>query len=156
MSHHSSSYVSNFENLTLSQMERELADIGLKKGGKYSSNRHSHELFRVAVIVPYSNRRRNLHMFLLYMHRFLSSQSIDYGVYLIEPRDHLKFNRAMLLNIGFVEALRDEPRQDCFIFHDVDMLPENAGNIYQCDDRFPKQMAISINKFFYEYVSQES
>ena len=84
------------------------------------------------------------------MHRFLSQQSIDYGVYLIEPRAKLKFNRAMLLNIGFLEALIDEPRWDCFIFHDVDMLPEVANNIYQCDARFPKQMAISMNKFFYE------
>lgn len=146
------SHLHNFENLTLGQMERELGDIGLIKGGKFNAyhRRSDSSLFRVAIIVPYRNRRRNLNIFLLYMHRFLSRQSIDYGVYLIEPRNDLKFNRAMLLNIGFLEALRDEPRWDCFIFHDVDMLPENASNIYQCDARFPKQMAISINKFFYK------
>lgn len=85
------------------------------------------------------------------MHRFLSSQGVEYGVYLVEPRQELKFNRAMLLNIGFLEAIQDDLKWDCFIFHDVDMLPENENNIYQCDPNFPKQMAISINKFFYRY-----
>jgi hypothetical protein len=34
-----------------------------------------------------------------------------------------KFNRAMLMNIGFVEALKIYDYQ-CFIFHDVDLIPE--------------------------------
>ena len=29
--------------------------------------------------------------------------------------------------------------------HDVDMLPENEQNIYNCDRNFPKQMAIAVN-----------
>ena len=35
-----------------------------------------------------------------------------------------RFNRGMLLNIGFTEAMKDQ-EWDCFIFHDVDLLPEN-------------------------------
>ena len=38
--------------------------------------------------------------------------------------DSAPFNRAMLLNIGFVEATQDEAWQ-CCIFHDVDLIPED-------------------------------
>ena len=34
------------------------------------------------------------------------------------------FNRGMLLNIGYVEAMKDF-NWDCVIFHDVDLLPED-------------------------------
>ena len=37
----------------------------------------------------------------------------------------MKFNRALSLNMGYVEALKDFPHWDCFIFHDVDHLPED-------------------------------
>lgn len=136
-------------------MESELKDIGIENGGKYtqtSSNKKSKlsdNQKKVAIIVPYRNRRRNLNIFLLYMHRFLSSQNINYGIFLIEPLESLKFNRALLLNIGFLEAMKDDEGWNCFIFHDVDMLPENSNNIYECDSDVPKQMAVSINTYSY-------
>ena len=34
------------------------------------------------------------------------------------------FNRATLLNIGFLESSRDGD-YTCFIFHDVDLIPED-------------------------------
>lgn len=139
--------------MTLKQMETELKDLELEMGGKLfpKSAIQTNRRQRVAVIVPYRDRKRNLNIFLLYMHRFLSSQNIHYGIYLIEPVKDLKFNRALLLNIGFIESLKDFSEWDCFIFHDVDMLPENVQNIYQCDLNQPKQMAISLNTFFYTY-----
>ena len=42
------------------------------------------------------------------MHPFLTRQKINYGFYLIEPIDNIRFNRALIMNIGFVEALRDK------------------------------------------------
>ena len=38
----------------------------------------------------------------------------------------------MLLNVGFVEALKFY-NFDCFVFHDVDHIPENDRNYYGCD-----------------------
>lgn len=132
-------------------MESDLVDLGLEKGGKrFPVPIHRERSQRVAIIVPYRDRIRNLNIFLLYMHRFLVKQNIQYGIYLVEPVKKLKFNRALLLNIGFIESLK-ENEWDCFIFHDVDMLPENDQNIYQCDLKQPKQMAISINTYFYTY-----
>jgi hypothetical protein len=62
----------------------------------------------------------------------------------------IPFNRGMLMNIGFKETQLLETYQ-CFIFHDVDLLPENDGNLYSCpDEGKPRQMAFSIN--IYEYT----
>ena len=41
------------------------------------------------------------------------------------------FNRGQLLNIGFVEAMKDF-HWDCIILHDVDLLPMNKVNFYTC------------------------
>ena len=45
----------------------------------------------------------------------------------------------MLFNVGYSEALMERD-WDCFIFHDVDLLPENDNNIYKCSDN-PKHMS---------------
>jgi hypothetical protein len=54
------------------------------------------------------------------------------------------------MNIGFKEAQHLEPF-DCFIFHDVDLLPENDGNLYTCpEDGFPRHMSFSIDIYQYK------
>ncbi len=135
------------ETSTFDDIESNLESIQLKKGGqKFSSRENSVE---IAIIIPYRNRERNLKLFLEYMHQFLNDQNANYGIYLVEPVGNLKFNRAILLNIGYTEAKKDR-KWNCYIFHDIDMLPENNMNIYSCDEAYPKQMAISIS--IYDYV----
>ena len=51
----------------------------------------------------------------------------------------MDFNRASLFNIGFIEALKEDD-WDCFIFHDVDLVPENDKNVYKCYE-FPRHMS---------------
>lgn len=103
---------------------------------------------RIAIIVPYRDRETNLNIFLEYMHQFLSEQKAYYGIYIIEPIDNISFNRAQLINIGYKEALKDGD-WNCMIFHDIDLLPESDANIYQCDQSYPKQLAISISVYNY-------
>lgn len=64
------------------------------------------------------------------------------------------FNRAKLLNVGVREALRDE-EWDCLFLHDVDLLPENDHNLYVCDPRGPRHVAVAMNKFGYRYRGHE-
>lgn len=65
----------------------------------------------------------------------------------IEYIDDGLFNRAMLMNVGFIEALKLRDF-DCFFFHDVDLIPENDRNIYSCPDQ-PRHMSVAIDKFNY-------
>lgn len=53
----------------------------------------------------------------------------------------------MLMNVGYVEALK-ERIFDCFIFHDVDLLPEDDRNLYTCPEQ-PRHMSVAVDKFKY-------
>jgi hypothetical protein len=62
------------------------------------------------------------------------------------------FNRGMLMNIGYTEALKLKPYQ-CFIFHDVDLIPEDDRNLYNCPKiGKPRQMAFILDIYGYKYV----
>lgn len=60
------------------------------------------------------------------------------------------FNRAMLFNVGFKEAMKDL-NWDCVIFHDVDHILENDRNYYGCGE-MPRHFAVKLNKYSYMYV----
>ncbi len=58
------------------------------------------------------------------------------------------------MNIGFKEAQKLQKKYECFIFHDVDLLPENDGNPYTCpEDGKPRQMSYSIDHSDYSNIS---
>ena len=120
----------------------------LKKGGQSSPDkclsRH-----KVAIIVPYRNREMNLMIFLRHMHPFLMKQNIDYGIYIIEPLKELTFNRGLLMNIGYLESLKmTKDKWECFMFHDVDLIPEDERNIYSCPTT-PRHVFIYISNWLY-------
>lgn len=58
------------------------------------------------------------------------------------------FNRAMLFNVGFLEALKLRDF-DCFIFHDVDLIPEDDRNFYTCPEQ-PRHMSVAVDVFQYK------
>ena len=64
---------------------------------------------------------------------------LHYRLYLIDQADQQPFNRGKLMNIGFVEAMKDF-NWTCVVFHDVDLLPEDDRNLYTC----PYQVVISV------------
>ncbi|XP_072254500.1 beta-1,4-galactosyltransferase 4 [Pyxicephalus adspersus] len=98
---------------------------------------------RVAILIPHRNREKHLLYLLDNLHPFLQRQQIDYGIYVIHQAGDGKFNRAKLLNVGYLEALKEEP-WDCFILHDVDLVPENDFNTYLCDTE-PKHLVVGRN-----------
>lgn len=118
--------------MTLSQVQSELSHLSLNYGGKWSPKPENSRKSKVAVIVPYRDRIKNLHIFLLYMHKYLTNQNIDYGIYLVEPLEYLTFNRALLLNAGYLEALRDYPDWDCFIFHVLKIFKLKYFKLHIC------------------------
>ena len=100
---------------------------------------------RVAIIIPYRDRKQHLPILLKNLHPFLMKQQIDYGIFIIEQSSDGNFNRAKLFNVGFVEALKLY-EWDCFIFHDVDLLPMDDRNLYTCPDQ-PRHMSVAIDTF---------
>nr|XP_019585241.1 PREDICTED: beta-1,4-galactosyltransferase 4 isoform X2 [Rhinolophus sinicus] len=104
-------------------------------------------LQRVAILIPHRNREKHLMYLLEHLHPFLQRQQLDYGIYTIHQAGSKKFNRAKLLNVGYLEALKDE-NWDCFIFHDVDLVPENDLNLYKCEDQ-PKHLVVGRNSTGY-------
>jgi hypothetical protein len=83
---------------------------------------------KLAVIVPYRNRKSHLRRFAPHLNKFLDKKGIPHKIFVVEQGDKKPFNRGKLLNIGYKIA-RDEG-YDYFAFHDVDMLPEKADYSY--------------------------
>ena len=93
---------------------------------------------RLALIVCYRNREQHLKMFLDNIHPFLKKQQLDYTIFIVNQHGNGQFNRAALFNVGYLEAMKLYPF-DCFIFHDVDLLPEDLRNVYRCGTQ-PRHM----------------
>ena len=134
------------ETVTIPPMKKieKLYQTKLELGGRFKPKqciaRH-----RVAIIVPYRDREEHLRTFLLHMHSYLPRQQLDYGIFVVEQHGSEPFNRAMLMNVGAAEALKNYEYQ-CFIFHDVDLLPEDDRNLYSCPVQ-PRHMSVAINKY---------
>ncbi|XP_074664776.1 beta-1,4-galactosyltransferase 4 [Strix aluco] len=130
-------------SLTLDEVQKENPQVAK---GRYHPTECS-ALQHVAILIPHRNREKHLLYLLEHLHPFLQRQQLDYGIYVIHQAGSTKFNRAKLLNVGYLEALK-EANWDCFIFHDVDLVPENDFNIYMCD-RQPKHLVVGRNNTGY-------
>ena len=70
---------------------------------------------------------------------------LDYQIFIIEQSDDKPFNRGKLLNIGYKYAI--DNGCDYFVFHDVDMLPEDVD--YSYTDK-PLHLATHLQEHDYE------
>ena len=86
----------------------------------------------VAVVVPYRDRETQLQIFLAYMHNFLQKQKINYTIIVVEQLSESKFNRAKLLNVGYLHITNHLPECPCLVFHDFDLIPLDDRNSYVC------------------------
>ncbi len=104
----------------------------------------------VAIIVPFrlqngQHRDRELRIFLSHMkhkmdHLVKNHKIMKYHIYIINQSPRKKFNRGMLLNIGF---LLTKDKYNTFIFHDVDLLP--GGDIINWYSMIPKNVVHIAN-----------
>ena len=133
------------ETLNLTELKKELPFI---YNGGWWKPEHCIPRHRVAVIVPFRDRDQHLYIFLRHLHNILKRQELSYRILIIEQSDEYPFNRGKLMNVGYVEALKIAPFS-CFVFHDVDLLPENDLNFYGCITS-PRHMSVAIDKFDYK------
>ena len=59
------------------------------------------------------------------------------------------FNKARLMNAGFVEIEKNFGPFDCYIFNDVDMFPEEDRNIQACVKNV-RHLGSHVSKFSYK------
>ncbi|XP_026537656.1 beta-1,4-galactosyltransferase 4 isoform X1 [Notechis scutatus] len=130
-------------SLTLEELQKENPSVA--KGRHRPKDCTAQQ--RVAILIPHRNREKHLLYLLENLHPFLQRQQLDYGLYVIHQAGNAKFNRAKLLNVGYLEALKEE-NWGCFIFHDVDLVPENDFNIYVCGSQ-PKHLVVGRNSTGY-------
>ncbi|XP_014773202.1 beta-1,4-galactosyltransferase 3 isoform X1 [Octopus bimaculoides] len=105
---------------------------------------------KIAIVIPYRNRWKHLKILLNRLHPMLTRQKADYRIFVIEQSGISTFNRGKLMNIGYLEAL-DYDSFDCFVFHDVDLIPENDKNIYLCDQH-ARHLASAIDEMRYHVM----
>jgi hypothetical protein len=91
---------------------------------------------KLAIIVPYRDRRDDLDIFLPHMVNFLTNKQIEYNIYIIEQFDEKPFNYGKLCNVGVNETIE---QADYFCFHDVNVLPINDDADYSYKEK-PTQL----------------
>jgi len=133
------------ENVNMYELVRNYSWVN--EGGRYHPTGCAARQ-KVAIIVPHRSRERHLRQFLKAIHPIMKRQQADYGVFVIHQYGNEIFNKAKLLNIGYVEALKED-NYDCFIFHDVDLLAEDDRNLYRCA-AVPRHLSVGIDKWDYQ------
>lgn len=100
----------------------------------------------VAIIIPFRDREKHLRILLNNLHPVLYRQQLEYTVYIVEQVDTKPFNKGYLYNVGYIKA--KENQHTCFVFHDVDLIPENDHILYGCM-KSPMHLSRAIDKFHY-------
>jgi len=62
------------------------------------------------------------------------------------------FNKATMMNIGFLEASRLFPQLNCVMFQDADSLAEDDRLLMRCDER-PHHYALTLSRWGYQWQS---
>lgn len=104
----------------------------------------------IAVIIPFRSRETHLRVFLNHMHALFRHQQLLYSIFVIEQVGKTIFNRAALFNVGYLESSR-LAEFDCFIFHDVDLLPQDDRLPYRCADQ-PIHLSVALDRYNYKLL----
>ncbi|KAM4611000.1 beta-1,4-galactosyltransferase 5 [Polymixia lowei] len=138
----------NMTEIALEEVERSLleAEPSTAPGG-YWKPKDCMPRWKVAILIPFRNRHEHLPILFRHLVPVLQKQRLQFAFYVIEQMGTEPFNRAMLFNVGYKEAMKDLD-WDCLIFHDVDHLMESDRNYYGCTD-MPRHFAVKLNKYSY-------
>ncbi|CAF3350845.1 unnamed protein product [Rotaria sp. Silwood1] len=104
----------------------------------------------LAIIIPFRNREYQLKMLLRHLHPFLQRQKRSYRIFVVEQFGNGTFNKGLIMNVAFNHASKiSAPVFNCFMFHDVDLIPENDYNVYECDQHGPRHLAPAVDELRY-------
>ncbi|ESO05125.1 hypothetical protein HELRODRAFT_122556, partial [Helobdella robusta] len=106
---------------------------------------------KTAIIIPYRDRKTHLKIIVNLLHDLLKTQNLAYNIFVVEQVTNLPdiFNKAAIMNAGFIEVMKLYDDFDCFIFHDVDMAPLEYSNFYVCLD-IPRHVGAFLATFHFQ------
>ncbi|XP_063963839.1 uncharacterized protein LOC129272458 [Lytechinus pictus] len=104
--------------------------------------------WKVAVLIPFRDRFHHLPIILRYLVPMLQRQLLEFSFFIIEQANQDLFNRAMLMNIGYLESLNFTD-YDCFVIHDVDHVPLDDRNYYGCSG-MPRHFVSGADRWNYK------
>ncbi|XP_073436608.1 beta-1,4-galactosyltransferase 5 isoform X3 [Dendrobates tinctorius] len=136
----------NMSEVDMADVHKMFAKDFIKMGGHWRPS-DCVPPWKVAILIPFRNRHEHLPVLFKHLIPMLQKQRLQFAFYVIEQTGNQQFNRAMLFNIGFLEAMKDL-EWDCLIFHDVDHIPENDRNYYGCQN-MPRHFAAKLDKYMY-------
>jgi xylosylprotein 4-beta-galactosyltransferase len=94
--------------------------LELEPSSAISKNTPNGSRHKLAIVVPFRDRFDELKQFVPHMFTFLQLSSLDFKIYIINQVDDFRFNRASLINVGFLASMSE---CDYMAMHDVDLLP---------------------------------
>ncbi|CAG5128585.1 unnamed protein product [Candidula unifasciata] len=122
-----------------------LRKVSFQKNEVQSKSTADHTL---CVLVPFRNRFEELLEFAPYLHTFLNKQNVKHKLVVINQMDSYRFNRASLINAGFLET---RSQCDYIAMHDVDLLPVNGALSYAFPEMGPFHLAAPHLHPLYHY-----
>ena len=100
---------------------------------------------KLAVCVPYRDRKQHLKIFVPYLSKYLDGKKIPHKIFICHQANNKNFNRGKLKNIAFDIARKEN--FDYFAFHDIDLLPTTDSCDYSYPEQYPVHIADKTDKF---------
>ncbi len=109
----------------------------------------------LCLLIPFRDRFDELNEFVPTIHDFLNRQSIAHAIFVVNQVDTLRFNRASLINIGFLKSadVLEDRNCDYVALHDVDLVPLNPNLHYSYPAKGPFHVAAPGLHPKYDYPS---
>nr|CAD2187061.1 unnamed protein product [Meloidogyne enterolobii] len=86
---------------------------------------------KMAVIIPYRDRKSHLVRLLDFLIPLLKRQFLDFRFIVTEQNGDNLFNKGRIMNAAFLFA-QQKLNVNCVVFHDVDMFPQDDRTPYEC------------------------
>ncbi|GCB68175.1 beta-1,4-galactosyltransferase 7 isoform X2 [Scyliorhinus torazame] len=137
-------------NCTINSSQSSSDDALVHKSCQDDSDNPAWGPHKIAIVVPFRERFEELMTFVPHMHAFLNQKKIRHKILVINQVDHFRFNRASLINVGFLESGNDT---DYLAMHDVDLLPQNEQLDYGYPEKGPFHVASPELHPLYHYSS---
>ena len=137
------------DDLTESEIQDSNPEIGA--GGKWKPS-VCQARYKVAIIIPYRDRKSHLLRLLDFLFPILQRQLLDFRFIVTEQRGDDLFNKGRIMNAAFHMA--QKLGVDCVIFHDVDMFPQDDRNPYDCPST-PRHLGAFVSNLGYQLWYKE-